>query len=79
VLSRARRVAAARWAKISRVVAPLRVATARYMMMKRTLLGRGISTPKWCHHAALECLELRSVCSLLPRTSENTPFFHALR
>ena len=76
--SRASRVAAARWDRISREVAPLRVATARYIMVQRTLLGRGVSTPKWCHHAALECLELRSVGSLLPRTSENLPFFPRL-
>jgi NAD(P)-dependent dehydrogenase (short-subunit alcohol dehydrogenase family) len=38
--------APARRASISRVVAPLRVATPCYPTAQRTLLGRGVSAPK---------------------------------
>jgi hypothetical protein len=50
-----------RWARNSRVEAPLRVATACYIMVKRSLLGCGVSTPKRCCHAALGRLRLSSV------------------
>src|SRR5215213_1425745 len=69
------RSAPVRGARISPVVAPLRVATPCYPTEQRTLLGRGISTPKRCHHAALGRLEPSSAGRLLPRTSENTVFF----
>src|SRR5215211_7474940 len=66
------RSAPVRWARISPVVAPLRVATPCYPTEQRTLLGRDICTPKRCHHAALGDLEPSSAGRLLPRTSENT-------
>ena len=47
-----------RWAWISPVVVPLRVATPCYTTKQRTLLGRGIPYPKRCHHAALGWQEL---------------------
>src|SRR5215207_4411999 len=71
------RSAPVRWARISPVVAPLRVATPCYPTEQRTLLGRGISTPKRCHHAALGRLEPSSAGRLLPRTSENNPSTHS--
>src|SRR5215212_6834685 len=55
----------------SRVVVPLRVATPCYTTGQRTLLGRGVSTPKWCRQAAFECPESCLVGRLLRRTSEN--------
>jgi hypothetical protein len=56
----------------SRVVVPLRVATPCYTTGQRTLLGRGVSTPKWCRQAAFECPESSLVGRLLRRTSENS-------
>ncbi len=66
-----------RWAGISLAVASLRVATPCYTTEQRTLLGRGVTAPRRCCHAALECLEPGSVCRLLRRTSENASFFYA--
>jgi hypothetical protein len=54
----------------------LGVATARYKLVQRTLLSRGVSAPKGCRHAALEYLEPSSEGRLLPRTSENFSSTH---
>src|SRR5215213_5327127 len=61
----------ARGASISRVVAPLRVATPRYTKAQRILRSRRVSKPEGCHHAVVGCLPLRPMGCLLRRTSEN--------
>src|SRR5215213_11085887 len=62
----------ARGASISRVVAPLRVATPRYTKAQRILCSRRVSKPEGCHHAIVGCLPLRPMGCLLRRTSENS-------
>ena len=59
--------------QVSREVAPLRVATPCYTMEQRTLLARGVSTPKGWRHAQVRCLPPRTAGRLLRRTSENNP------
>jgi hypothetical protein len=71
------RSAPVRWVGISRVVAPLRVATSCYTMEQRTLLGRGVSTPMWCRRAAFEGPESSLMGRLLRRTSENYSSTHS--
>ena len=45
-------------------------------MEQRTLLGRGVSSPKWRRQAAFECPESSLGGRLLRRTSENNPYEH---
>src|SRR5919112_4579409 len=58
----------------SRVVGPLRVATACYNRVQRTLLSLRVSAPKGLRHAFVGCLPPCSTDRLLLRTSENFPF-----
>src|SRR5215210_2979224 len=52
--------------KISRVVAPLGVATPCYTKVQQKVPSRRVSTPEGLQHAALECSRPRPMVRLLP-------------
>src|SRR5215210_2064883 len=64
-------------AENSRVVATLRVATACYIMVQRTLHNLRFWKPKGSRHAVVGCFSQRSTDRLLLRTSENNYSTHS--
>src|SRR5215217_8339603 len=62
------------WARNSRVVGALRVATPCYTTEQRTLPSGGVRTPERRRHAALEVQGPAPSGRLLQRTSENSHF-----